>query len=277
MSVPPVPNVEQPVVAARVQSADRTAVHAEPAPTAPVPAGQALPATQEVQLEELPPALHGIYLAQRGERPGWGVTHQRTVYYTLDGGHAGHVEGGALLDFHGTRTSSKGGMVECILQEDNVPATPMLVSASDVYLFTGDHRKLSPQQRDNLKAYYALTGKIAARKKELLQQAADRNPFFAEYQAAYKTLMAHIEKAKELSLKRDKASELEKMRIEDSLRQMKMAETQLRKTYDAIHLKVRTWKEQHANEIAKPENDAQVQQWTQQRLALIPRVPGLAF
>lgn len=277
ISVPTVPDAEQSVVAARSQSAERTAVRVEPAPTAPVPVEQALAATREAQLEELPPALNGIYLAQRGERPGWGVTHQRTVYYTLDGTRAGHVEGGALLEFHGTRTSSKGGMVECILQEDNIPATPMLVSASDVYLFTGDHRKLSPRQRDDLKAYYALTGKIAARKKELLQLAADRNPFFTEYQAAYKTLMAHIETAKALSLKRDKASELEKMRIEDSLRQMKMTEAQLRKTYDAIHLKFRTWKEQHANEIAKPENDAQVQQWTQQRLALIPRVPGLAY
>jgi hypothetical protein len=89
--------------------------------------------------------------------------------------------------------------------------------------------------------------------------------------------MAHIEKAKQLSDKRDKATDLEKMRIEDSLRQMKTAEAQLRKTYDAIHLKFRTWKEQHANEIAKPEDDAQIQQWTQQRLALISRVPGLAY
>jgi len=277
ISVSTVADAGRSVVAARIESADRTAVRAEPAPTDPVPVGQALPATQETQLEEMPPALHGIYLAQRGEKPGWGVTHQRTVYYTLDGTHAGHVEGGALLDFHGTRTSSKGGMVECILQEENIPATPMLVSVSDVYLFTGHYRKLSPRQRQDLKAYYALCGKIAARKKELLQLAADKNPFFTEYQAAYKRLMAHIETAKELSLKRDKASELEKMRIEDSLRQMKMAEAQLRKTYDAIHLKFRTWKEQHANEIAKPENDAQVQQWTQQRLALIPRVPGLAY
>ncbi|HRR35354.1 MAG TPA: hypothetical protein P5026_14745 [Kiritimatiellia bacterium] len=254
--------------------ADRAEARAE---AAPVSAGLTRPVPQEPQLEELPPALNGIYLAQRGERPGWGITHQRTVYYALDGSRAGDVEAGVLLDFLGTRTSSKGGMVECVLKEENIAATPVLVSASDVFLFTGDYKKLSQRQRDDLKAYYVLTGKIAARKKELLQRAADKNPFFAEYQAAYKKLMAHIETARELSLKRDKASELEKMRIEDSLRQMKMAEAQLRKTYDAIHLKFRAWKEQHANELDKPENDAQIQQWTQQRLALIPRVPGLAY
>jgi len=263
-------NVVRPVAAARIQSSGRTAVHA-------ASAGQAPTTIQESQLDELPPALHGIYLAQRGERPGWGITHQRAVYYKPDGSRAGHVEGGVLFDFQGVRTSSKGSMVECILHEDNAPPSPMLISASDAYLFTGDHKKLSRQQRDDLKAYYTLTGKIASRKKELLQQAADKNPHFPEYQAAYKTLMAHIEKAKQLSDKRDKATDLEKMRIEDSLRQMKTAEAQLRKTYDAIHLKFRTWKEQHANEIAKPEDDAQIQQWTQQRLALISRVPGLAY
>lgn len=263
-------NVVRPVAAARIQGIGRTA-SADPV------AGQAPAAIQETQLDELPPALHGIYLAQRGERPGWGITHQRATYYTPGGSRVGHVEGGVLFDFQGVRTSTKGSMIECILHEDNVPATPMLVSASDAYLFTGDHKKLSQRQRDDLKAYYTLTGKIANRKKELLQQAADKNPFFPEYQAAYKTLMAHVEKAKQLLEKRDKATDLEKMRIEDSLRQMKTTEAQLRKTYDAIHLKFRTWKEQHANEIAKPEDDAQIQQWTQQRLALISRVPGFAY
>ena len=61
--------------------------------------------------------------------------------------------------------------------------------------------------------------------------------------------MTHVEKAKQLSRKRDKATDQEKIQIEDTLRQMKTTEAQLRKTYDAIHLKFRTWKEQHADEI----------------------------
>lgn len=272
----PMTDVAHPVAAARIQSSGHTTVHAAPAD--PASAEQASVTVQETHPdEELPPALHGIYLAQRGERPGWGVTHQRTAYYEPDGSRVSHVESGVLLDFQGVRTSSKGSMIECILYENNVAATPMLISASDVFLFTGDHRKLSQRQRDDLKAYYTLAGKIANRKKELLQQAADKNPFFSEYQAAYKTLMAHIEKAKQLSVKRDKATDQEKMRIEDTLRQMKIAEGQLRKTYDEIHLKFRAWKTQHTNELAKPENDAQIQQWNQQRHALIPRIPGLAY
>lgn len=227
--------------------------------------------------EELPPALHGIYLAQRNEKPGWGITHQRTVYYTLDGTRAGQVEGGALIEFRGTRTSSKGGMVECLFHANGASAAPVLVSVNDVYLFTGDFRKLSERQLSDLRAYYALSGKIALRKRELLQVAAEKNPFFEQYQAAYNTLMKHIESAKKVSAERERATELNKMRIEDQLREMKMTEARLRREYDAAHLKFRTWKEQHAAETAKPDEDPFVKQWSQQRAELIPRVPGLAY
>jgi hypothetical protein len=247
-------------------------------PPSPLSPPSMLPSPrQDAEADELPPALHGIYFAQRGEKPGWGVTRHPTAYYTSDGTRAGQVDGGVLLDFQGTRTSSKGGMVECILHGENIPATPLLVSAADIYLFTGDYRKLSSNQLADLKAYYALGGKIALRKKELLQDAARKNPFFESYQTSYNTLMAHVEQAKELTTRRDKAMDLDRMRVEDKLREMKVAEVRLRKEYDEIHQKFRTWKEQHANELAKPENDASVRQWAQQQAELIPRVPGLAY
>ena len=227
--------------------------------------------------EELPPALNGIYLAQRGDKPGWGITHQRTAYYQLDGSRAGEVQGGVLLDFRGTRTSSKGGMVECVLHENGTPSAPVLLGVNDAFLFTGDRTKLSARQLSNLQAYYALRGKIAGRKNELLQVSAAKNPFFEAYQAAYKTLMAQIDRAKELTAQRDRATELDKMRIEDQLREMKMKETRLRTEYDALHLKFRTWKQQHANELAKPEDDPFVKQWSQQMADLRPRVPGLVY
>ena len=65
--------------------------------------------------------------------------------------------------------------------------------------------------------------------------------------------------------------------IEDQLREMKMTEARLRREYDAAHLKFRAWKDQHAEEIAKPDEDPFVKQWAQQKAELIPRVPGLAY
>jgi len=228
-------------------------------------------------LEEMPPALNGIYLVQRGERPGWGVTHQRTVYYTLEGVRAGTVEGGVLLDFRGTRNSSKGGMVECVLYENGTPSAPLLVGVKDVFLFTGDVANLSTRQREALQSYYEINGKIVNRKNELLQAAAVKNPFFEAYQTAHKALMAHIDLAQALLKERDRATEQEKTRIEDRLREMKIDENKLRAEYDATHLKFRTWKQAHASEIAQPENDPAVKQWIRQKTDLIAQIPGLAY
>jgi hypothetical protein len=253
----------------RAPPAERQSPADAPAPDAP--------SSRSAAADEMPPALHGIYLVQRGEKAGWGVTRQQASYYMLDGARAGTVDGGALLDFQGSHSSSKGNMVECRLHAAGIPAKPLLVSAADVHLFTGDYRKLSANQLADLKAYYALSGKIAQRKKELLQISAQKNPFFETYQAKYKILMAHVDKAKALTTQRDKAIESERLRIEDKLREMKVSENRLRQEYQDFHQRFKTWKEQHAGEIPQPEKDPSIQQWTRQRAALAPRVPGLAY
>ena len=51
----------------------------------------------------------------------------------------------------------------------------------------------------------------------------------------------------------------------------------IRLEYDATHAKFRSWKEQHANELAKPENDPEVLKWEQEMRVLRSSVPGLAI
>ena len=271
MARPFVPDVlKRMIPVANSQQSVETANRAVPAPS---PA----PTSRVAEADELPPALHGIYLARSNEKPVWGITRHLASYYLPNGTRVGQVDGGIFLDFQNMRTSSKGNMVECILQGESIPATSMLVNLADVLLFTGDYRKLSTTQLADLKQYYALSGKIAVRKKELLQESAKKNPFFATYQASYNTLTRHTEQAKELTAQRDKATERDRMRIEDKLREMKVAEVQIRKDYDAIHQKFRAWKDQHASELAKPEDDASIRQWTRQQADLAPRMPGLAY
>lgn len=259
----------------------RTTPSQQPARPKATPAGTPTDAGQHVDVadgvEDLPPALNGIYLVQRGETPGWGVTHQRTMTYALDGTRKGYVPAGSVFEYRGVRKSSKGAMAECAVVENGVPASPVLLSSQDARMFTGSYTKLSAKQLADLQAYYTLSGKIAARKIELLQEAGAKNPFFAEYQAAHKKLTDHIDKAKALTVQRDKATELDRIRISDQLREMKNEEGRLRAAYDAIHQKFREWKAQHANELERPENDPNVQQWTQQMSELRPRVPGLAY
>ncbi len=243
---------------------------------APQPAATAAQTTAAAD-DDTPPALVGVYPVGRGDRPGWGVTHQRATYYKPDGSRLGSVAGGVLFDFKESRQTSKGVMIEGLFFQNGATNGPYLVSRKDVHLFTASHEKMSARQLDALRAYYALSGKIGMRKTELLQASAAKNPHFTAYNEAYRVFTAHIAKGKELLAQRDKATELDRARLDDRLREMKVAETKIKADYEALHLKFREWKTQHAVELAKPENDPDVMRWTQEMAALRKIIPGLAL
>lgn len=227
--------------------------------------------------DDVPPAVSGIYLASYGDRPEWGVTSQRTAYYKPDGTRIGNVPGGLLFDVCTTHRSSKGVMVECRFAEGGLTNGVYLVGRKNVCLFTASYAKLSPRQREALKAYYALNGKVESRKTELLQASAAKNPFLASANTAYTAFNAHVEKAQALTLQRDRATGLERSRAEDQLREMKVKEVQLKIALDSANQKFREWKQQHGGETAKPENDADIKKWQQEMADLRQRVPGLAI
>ena len=243
----------------------------------PAPAEPPEPAAAAQEADETLPAMMGIFLASSGDKPEWGITHQLTTYYTPAGERQGQVPGGLLFEYKGRTATSKGAMLSCVFVRDGATKGPYLISAKDALLYVGSYKRLSERQMAAIKAYYELSGKIGARKTELLQQSAAKNPFFAQYQAAHKALMDHIDTAKALTAQRDKATEAEKSRLEERLREMKMEDTKLRATYNAEHLKFRGWKDQHAKELVRPENDPSIQRWTQEMAALRSRVPGLLF
>jgi hypothetical protein len=250
---------------------------AAPAVRAPLPPAAKTAAPQPEEDEESPPALHGVYMASHGDRPGWGITNQRTTYYKLDGRRMGNLPGGVLFDCQKSHQSSKGLMIECVFLESAATNTSFLVSRKDIFLFTGSHTNLSARQVKALKDYYQLSGKIGMRKSELLQASASKNPHFTAANTAYRAFTEHTEKAKALSLKRDSATELDKARLEDQLREMKVAETRFRNELTAANQKFRQWKEQHAEEVAKPESDPDIKKWTQEMDELRRLVPGLAL
>ena len=223
------------------------------------------------------PALRGIYLADRKEKPEWGITHQQTAVFSPDGTRLRQVPGGTLLEYRAQRASSKGGMIECLLVQEDSLSPPRLVSQRDVFLFTGSYKRLSARQLADLQAYYTLSGKIGLRKNELLRVSAVKNPFFTAYQAAYKRLTDHIEASRALVARRDSVAEEEKTRLEDQLREMKMTETRLRAEYNAEHAKFRAWKEQHAAELPVSENDPSIRQWRKEMEELRAGIPGLAY
>ncbi len=227
--------------------------------------------------EEMSPALNNIFLAGKNETPGWGVTHQRASVYKLDGSRAGHVAAGTLVRFRDFKKSSKGSMVECVVILEGRRSDPVLVSSKELRLFTGSFEKLSARQMDDLKKYYVLSGKVAERRNELLKIAAVKNPHFAQYEAAHKKLMSHIERANGLAAQRDAATGLARMRLEDQLRVMKNEEGRLRSEYNAVHKQFREWKERNADAVVKPENDPQIMRFRGEMAALRASLPGLTY
>jgi acetyl/propionyl-CoA carboxylase alpha subunit len=227
--------------------------------------------------DDMSPVLEGIYPAQSNEQPGWGVTSRKIPYYKADGTYVGTVEGGILFDCGKTHTSSRGAMIECTFLQEGIPHDTFFIGRKDAQFFTASYQKLSKSRTQALKGYYALSGKIEARRLELLEKGANQNPHFASARVAHDTFQKHIQDAKQLELQRDKLEGTRRMELEDKLREMKMKESALKKTFEEAQDKFTAWKKTHADSLPQPENDKDIQEWTREKKRLAAALPGLAF
>jgi len=258
-------------------TAEAASVHSI-SPQAPLPSNE--PAQTEAPTPESSdpsPAQQGIYLSSANAHPDWGVTAQQTPYYKSDGTRLGLVPGGAVFHFQETVASSKGTMLQVLFLAGGPTNGTFLVGNKDVHLFSGSYAKLSPSQQTALSAYYELKGKIVRRQNELIAESSSKNPFFAEYHTAYVAYTEHMEKAQLLSKKRERATNIERVQLDDQLREMKHKEVRLEAECAAVQKKFRAWKQLHAQEEAQPENDPSIQQWEKDLLPHQDTIPGLAF
>lgn len=226
--------------------------------------------------DDVSPALEGVFLARASEQPGWGITSRKTPYYKADGTYVGTLEGGILFDCAGTYTSSKGEMVECRFLKEGMSSGTFFVGRKDALFFTASHRKLSKARVRALTEYYQLSGRVEARRTELLEKGAERNPHFAAARASHEAYQKHIQDAKRLQQMRDTQTDAKRMEVEDKLREMKLKEVALKKTFEEAQDKFTAWKKEHAGELAKPDDDADIKAWTQRKKELAAALPGLA-
>lgn len=224
-----------------------------------------------------PPALLGIFRVVGREKPKWGVVRIKTNFYDSEGKRLGKVPGGVILNFLEARKSSKGTMVLCKFQYKGKVYGPYLLKRTDISLFTGNYSDLSETQRKNFEEYYKIRGLMEERKVEVMQQIAIRNPHYTQYKAAYDKYINHIEDAKELTAKRDKAEGLRRSSLDDQLRLMKNQEAALKKTYDQIQAKYKTWKTANASELPDSNADPQVKEYRLEMRRIAKLIPGLAY
>jgi hypothetical protein len=228
---------------------------------------------------QAPPPPKDVQLVLRGDvTPGWGVVRQQSNYYMTDGRRAGLLAAGTLIDYQRAVSSSKGAMVDgLICSTDQGPSIRGLIDQKDLHLFTGSYKDLSAKRVKDLRAYYELVGKIALRRKELLQASAEKNPFFPAYQATYQVLAAHIEKSRIEVLRRDHLAGADKVQAQARLYEMRMEERRLLMGYEEIQQKFKDWKKEHADELQAPEDDGEIRLCTKQKDTLAPDLPGLAY
>jgi len=244
-------------------------------PPAPVRSPADAPAASDER--DSSPSLLEIYPARSNEQPGWGVTSHKIPYYKADGSNAGMVEGGVLFDCGKMSTSSKGVVIECRFLQEGMPGGTFFIGRKDAQFFTSTHQKLSKSRLQALKSYYALNGKIEARRAEILEQGANQNPYFASARAAHEAYQKHIQDAQQLEQMRDKLEGTKRMDLEDKLRAMKMNEGALTKTFKETQDKFTEWKKAHADSVPKPEDDTNIQEWTREKKRLAAALPGLAY
>ncbi len=226
--------------------------------------------------DDMPPALKKIFIANARDTPEWGITRQEANFYQLDGTRLGKIGGGMIFACDQIRNSSRGAMVECRFKQSSGNEKTVLLSRKEVHLFTGKFEDLSKKQQDALQQYYTLTGKITARKAEVLEAASQKNPHFKSYQAAYKRYLDHVEKAKGLVAQRDAATGLTRANLEDQLRNTKAEESRIKAELDATDTKYREWKAQHPESQVNPADDPQIKRWNSELPALRKVIPGLA-
>jgi hypothetical protein len=249
-----------------------TVLPKDPPPKAP-------PKKQEVLPEDdsfVSPALEGIYYARASEHPGWGVTHQKTPYYNEKGVYRGTLDSGEILNcLKGKLPSSKGDLLECQLRSST--NAPLLIARKDVHFFTGDYNKLAAKQIQMLASYYQLNGKIAERRRKLLEEGANLNPHFQTSRTAYQALIHNIEEAKLLQQQLATATDSKKMALDEELRALKVKETGLKKAFEEIQKSFVEWKTKHASQLPNPETDPTIKKWIEERQNMISALPGLAF
>lgn len=221
----------------------------------------------------------GVLLVQRGDvAPAWGVVRQQANYYLADGRRIGLVDAGVLIEYRKSVPSPKGLLADCFICATNgsVPARA-LINQKDLHLFTGSYRGLSAAQLKDVRTYYELAGKRIARKNELLQASAAKNPNFSAYRSAYQALMAHVEKNKAALDCRDRAVDDERVQAQARLYELRMEERRLRITYEEAEKKFKDWKKAHAEELQAPDDDPDIALWSKLQRMLAPGIAGLAL
>ncbi len=181
-----------------------------------------------------------------GPKSGWGIVNVACALYGNDGQNLGKLAPGTLLTYSAVKHSTKSFVLVSKIQVSaNKWDGPFLIEAPDVVMFSGELEQMSPKMIGDLKAYYALKGKIAQRKEDIEEKAQSRNPHFETAKLWQQRYSDSVEKAAEMEVKANDLKGPAKSKMLDELRSLKYEQARLKTQADKEAVNYKAWKDQN--------------------------------
>lgn len=182
-------------------------------------------------------------LSEDGDPVSWCVLKQATPIESLEGKALGTVKGGRFFVIERRFSDDHGVMMLVGNFTPKKLEQTVQLAASQVVGYTGKPVDLSEEEANALREYYELNGSAEEYKTKLQTEASTRSPYFKPAVDALAALRARARQIEE----RTKAS--------DANRKATYELSQLKMKVQELNRKHKEWKEQHASEFPKPEND----------------------
>ncbi len=181
-----------------------------------------------------------------GPKSGWGIVNVACAFYGNDGQNLGKLPAGTLLTYSAVKHSTKSFVLVSKVQiSANKWDGPFLVEAPDVVMFSGELEQMSPKMIGDLKAYYALKGKIAQRKEDIEEKSQARNPHFETAKLWQQRYADSVEKAADMEAKANDLKGPAKSKMLDELRSLKYEQARLKTQADKEAVSYKAWKDQN--------------------------------
>ncbi|MDD5706608.1 MAG: hypothetical protein PHR35_11830 [Kiritimatiellae bacterium] len=208
----------------------------------------------------------------------WGVTLANTPFFDRDGARRDNeVPGGTLVEITGVTSSSKGEMAICrVAGPQKKWAGPYLLAMVGLMRFEGTRERIDAGQVRDLCRYFALNGKIEARKLELQRAAVDANPHGAELRKAQAEYQSAAEKSEELKNRFEQAQGADRTRVGEELRKLQNDVIRLQERLAYLNRQYKEWKAAHGTPAAAdPARDPVIKTLEAEMARILPRLEGL--
>ena len=195
-----------------------------------------------------------------GPPNGWGFVQSASPYYSPLGKNLGTLPGGTLFTYKGVKASSKNAVLVSSVKRGDAWEGPYLLDCTALAVYEGSPDALDPQTLQNLGAFFAIKGQIAAREAELAQESLAANPHYASAKQAQQAYQTSVDKAAEMEKQMNTLSGERKSKSLDALRAFKYEQVRIKAKADQEAAAYKAWKDAHPADLSKQSADPRLRE-----------------